>query len=154
MTRKCVSQCWVRATSSKTGWHAIVAVESTCHRTGAATPNQPGMAAGSNRCTRAVVATTTFPRPMGRLTSTISSSIRVPIASLLWAKKEDARGADVARNQSDGKLFRDVIHAAQSQRETQRRSRILSMLGVNADRMRGNASKTPRLRFGDQWHDA
>src|SRR5258708_8792802 len=44
----------------------------------AAIPYQFGVAAGSARCTWAIVIMTTFPRPTGRLTSTISSSIGGP----------------------------------------------------------------------------
>lgn len=53
----------------------------------AAIPYQFGVAAGSARSTCAIVATTTFPRPSGRLTRTISSSIDAPASNGLGHRK-------------------------------------------------------------------
>jgi len=54
----------------------------------AAIPNHPGMAAGSVRATRALLTMTTFPRPIGRLTSTTSSSMGVCAASWRGHRKK------------------------------------------------------------------
>jgi hypothetical protein len=53
----------------------------------AAIPYQLGVAAGSARSTCAIVATTTFPRPSGRLTSTISNTIGTPTSNGLGHRK-------------------------------------------------------------------
>jgi hypothetical protein len=53
----------------------------------AATPYHPGTAAGSIRWTRAVVTISTLPCPIGRLTSTISSSISAPRAISFGQRK-------------------------------------------------------------------
>src|SRR5262250_1745423 len=53
----------------------------------AAIPNQPGMAAGSVRVTRALLTITTLPRPIGLLTKTTSNSIAVCAAKLRGQRK-------------------------------------------------------------------
>src|SRR5258707_13835721 len=53
----------------------------------AATPYQPGMAAGSVRHICAIVAMTTLPSPRGLLTRTISSSTEVPMGNCLGQRK-------------------------------------------------------------------
>jgi hypothetical protein len=54
----------------------------------AAMPNQPGMFAGSTRRTHAAVTATTFPRPIGRLTRMISSSMAELISRRFGQRKK------------------------------------------------------------------
>jgi hypothetical protein len=72
---------------------------------------------------------------------------RCPHSNLLRAEKIDARRAKVASNQGDGKFLRDVVDAAQLQREFQCSARILAVFRVNVHCVCRNAREAPGLRF-------
>ncbi len=61
------------------------------------------------------------------------------------AKEVDAGGADVSRNESDGKFLGDVVDAAQSQGKLKRGARVFAVLRMNADRVSGDACEAARL---------
>lgn len=61
------------------------------------------------------------------------------------AKEIDAGGADVSRNESDGKFLGDVVDAAQSQGKLKGGARVFAVLGMNADSVRGDTGEAARL---------
>jgi hypothetical protein len=69
---------------------------------------------------------------------------------LLGAKKVDARGTDIARDESDGRIFARAIDGAQAQRKIERGAGILAVLGKDTYGMRWNAGKTTGLRRNEE----
>jgi hypothetical protein len=61
------------------------------------------------------------------------------------AKKVDTCGTDVARNQSDGKIFGDIVDAAQSQWKLKAGARVFAVLRMNADGVSGDACEAAGL---------
>jgi hypothetical protein len=60
-------------------------------------------------------------------------------------KEANPGGADVAGHKSDGKLFGDVVNAAQAQRQLEGGTWVDAMLRVHADGVSGYACETPGL---------
>ena len=72
---------------------------------------------------------------------------------LFGAKEINTGRADVPCDQRNRKVFPDPIDAPQTERQTQARAGIFSMLGKNADGMRRNPHESPwRLRPEQRQH--
>jgi len=70
-----------------------------------------------------------------------------------WTEEEAAGGADVASDQRDGKVFRDILDAVEAQWKLQGGAGVLTLLRENTDGMGGDANEAASVIFGKQRRD-
>jgi hypothetical protein len=75
-------------------------------------------------------------------------------SKLFRAKKKATSGANVAGNERNREVFGDILDAAETQGELQTGSWIFPLLGIDANRVSGDASKTADVVIGEQGRHA